>query len=79
MRFSVWELLLIAVIVVVVFGTKKVRSLGADLGAAIKGFRSALSEADKDVQKEALDENAHKSSQLIDGEVVTKKDASEKA
>ena len=40
--FSVWELLLILAIVVLLFGTKKLKSLGTDLGSAIKGFRSEL-------------------------------------
>lgn len=79
MRFSIWELLVIAIIVALLFGTKKLRTLGADLGSAVKGFRSAMSEAEKEAQKDAIDETAPTSGQLIDGEVVTKKDASQKA
>ncbi len=44
--FSVWELLLILAIVVLLFGTKKLKSLGTDLGSAIKGFRSELGPAE---------------------------------
>jgi sec-independent protein translocase protein TatA len=77
MKFSIWELLVIALIVALLFGTKKLRTLGADLGSAVKGFRSAMSEADKDVQKESADESG--AGRVIDGEVVTKKDASQKA
>ena len=36
------------VIVIAIFGTKRLKSLGSDLGSAVKGFRSAMSEADKD-------------------------------
>jgi len=79
MRFSIWELLVIAIIVALLFGTKKLRTLGADLGSAVKGFRSAMSEAEKEAQKDAIDESTPKSGQLIDGEVVNKKDASQKA
>jgi sec-independent protein translocase protein TatA len=39
---SVWQLLIILAIVVMLFGTKRLRSLGSDLGSAIKGFRSSM-------------------------------------
>jgi TatA/E family protein of Tat protein translocase len=42
MHFSVTELLLIAFIAIVLFGTKKVRSLGGDVGAAVRDFRRAM-------------------------------------
>ena len=49
---SVWQLLIILLIVMMLFGTKRLRGLGSDLGAAIKGFRSSVSadseKADKD-------------------------------
>ena len=41
---SVWQLLIIAVIVVLLFGTKKLRNLGGDLGSAIKGFKNAVTD-----------------------------------
>jgi sec-independent protein translocase protein TatA len=41
------QLLIVLVIVLAIFGTKRLRSLGSDLGSAVKGFRSAVSEADK--------------------------------
>lgn len=40
---SIWQLLIILAIVVMLFGTKRLRSLGSDLGAAVKGFRSTMS------------------------------------
>lgn len=43
---SVWQLLIIAVIVALLFGTKKLRGMGSDLGGAIKGFKKALNEDD---------------------------------
>lgn len=43
-----WELLLVLLIVLAIFGTKRLRTLGSDLGSAVKGFRSAVSDADKD-------------------------------
>jgi sec-independent protein translocase protein TatA len=39
---SIWQLLIIAIIVVLLFGTKKLRNLGGDLGSAIKGFKNAV-------------------------------------
>jgi sec-independent protein translocase protein TatA len=45
-NISPGSLLLILVIVLVIFGTKKLRNLGSDLGGAVKGFRSAMNEAE---------------------------------
>ncbi len=41
---SVWQLLIILAIVVMLFGTKRLRTLGSDLGSAVKGFRKSMSE-----------------------------------
>lgn len=41
---SIWQLLIIVAIVVLLFGTKKLRTLGSDLGASVKGFKKAMSE-----------------------------------
>lgn len=41
---SIWQLLIIAVIVILLFGTKKLRNMGTDLGSAVKGFKKAVSE-----------------------------------
>jgi len=41
---GIWQLLIVAVIVILVFGTKKLRGIGSDLGGAIKGFKKAVSE-----------------------------------
>lgn len=45
---SIWQLLIVLAIVVMVFGTKRLRNLGGDLGSAIKGFRSAMREGDRE-------------------------------
>lgn len=44
---GIWQLVVIAVIVVLLFGTKKLGSIGSDLGASIKGFKKAMSDDDK--------------------------------
>lgn len=41
---GIWQLVIVAVIVVLLFGTKKLRNLGGDLGSAVKGFKSAIGE-----------------------------------
>ena len=46
---GIWQLLIILLIVFMLFGTKKLRSLGSDLGGALKGFRSAMKD-EKDEQ-----------------------------
>jgi len=49
---SIWSLLLILVIVLLLFGTKKLRNIGGDLGGAIKGFKSAMNEGEKGKDKD---------------------------
>ena len=44
---GIWQLVIILVIILLVFGTKKLKNLGGDLGGAIKGFKSAMDEGDK--------------------------------
>ena len=46
------QLLIVLVIVLAIFGTKRLRTLGSDLGSAVKGFRSAVSEADQDTAEQ---------------------------
>ena len=52
---SIWQLLIIAVIIVLLFGTKKLRGVGSDLGSAVKGFKKAISDEDtaKDAKNDA--------------------------
>ena len=45
---SIWQLLIILVIVVLLFGTKRLKGIGTDLGGAIKGFKKAVTEEEKD-------------------------------
>jgi sec-independent protein translocase protein TatA len=49
--FSIWHWLIVLVIVLVVFGTKKLRGAGGDLGAAVKNFKSAMNEGEASTQK----------------------------
>lgn len=52
---SIWQLLIIAVIVILLFGTKKLRNLGGDLGSAVKGFKNAVTDEDA-AKKEQLEQ-----------------------
>ena len=50
---SIWQLLIILVIVIMIFGTKRLKSLGSDLGGAVKGFRKSLQENPSDEAESA--------------------------
>ena len=68
---GVTELLIILAIVLLLFGPKRIKTLGSDLGSAIKGFRSAVKEEDK---KPAVESNEE--SQIIEGELKQQKQTS---
>ncbi len=75
---SVWQLLIILLIVLVLFGAKKLRTLGGDLGSAVKGFRNAMKEGEeeenaKNAAKPQLDQQDK--GQVIDVEVSQQKEA----
>ena len=44
---SIWQLLIILAIVIMLFGTKRLRTLGTDLGSAVKGFRKSIADDDQ--------------------------------
>ena len=46
MGISIWQLLIVLVIIVLLFGTKKLRNIGSDLGGAIKSFRQSMREGE---------------------------------
>jgi sec-independent protein translocase protein TatA len=50
MGFNIWNVLIVLLIVILLFGTKKLRNVGGDLGSALKGFKKALND---DEQKTA--------------------------
>ncbi len=64
--FSIWHWLIVLAIVVLVFGTKKLRNVGSDVGGAVKNFKDAMKE-EKDTPK--LDASA---AQTVEGEVTQK-------
>ena len=50
-EISITKLLVVAALIILVFGTKKLRTLGGDLGSAIKGFKKAMNEDDDSAKK----------------------------
>jgi sec-independent protein translocase protein TatA len=51
--FSIWHWLIVLLIVVMVFGTKKLKNMGSDLGGAVKGFKDGMKDGAADADKPA--------------------------
>ena len=67
---SIWSLLLILLIVVLLFGTKKLRNMGGDLGTALKNFKSAMSQGEDEKPAEpAKLEREDSSGTVLQGDV----------
>ncbi|WMC10792.1 Sec-independent protein translocase subunit TatA [Oceanimonas pelagia] len=64
---SIWQLLIVVLIVVLLFGTKKLRGMGSDLGSAVKGFKKAMSD----------DEQGKKDADFEQQKLADKKDQAE--
>ena len=71
--FSIWHWLIVLVIVLVIFGTKKLKNVGSDLGSAVKGFKDGMKSGDE----QATATPPQVTGQTIDAEV--KKESSSKA
>jgi sec-independent protein translocase protein TatA len=70
MGISIWQLLIILAIVLVLFGAKRLKNLGGDLGGAIKGFRQAMKEDDQAKGEEGKLED--RPGRVINGGVTSK-------
>ncbi len=77
MGIGIWELLIILAIVLVIFGAKKLRNLGGDLGGAIKNFKHSMKEGEEEGRSPDRPADSPKISdnggRVIDAEVVKKK------
>ena len=63
---SIWQLLIVLVIIILLFGTKKLRSLGGDLGSAIKSFKQSVREGeDTDSNDTAIDKQSNTSESKV--------------
>jgi sec-independent protein translocase protein TatA len=67
--FSIWHWLIVLLVVVLIFGTKKLGNLGSDLGKAVKGFKEGV-KSDDEKEQEKLETAA--TSQTVEGEVKEK-------
>ena len=69
MGISIWQLLIVLGIIILLFGTKKLRNLGGDLGSAINSFKKAVKTGEQDADKslESKDED-----KVIEAEVTSK-------
>lgn len=70
---SIWQLLIILVIVLLLFGTKRLRNLGGDLGNAVKGFKKAMGDEEKNADK-APEKLEQADDKVIDGEATREKE-----
>lgn len=50
---SIWQLLIILAIVIMIFGTKRLKNIGTDLGGAVKGFRDSMTDEEKKLEEQA--------------------------
>jgi sec-independent protein translocase protein TatA len=64
--FSIWHWLIVLLVVILIFGTKKLRNMGSDLGGAVKGFKEGM-RTDDDAAKQLKAEE-----KVIEGEVKSK-------
>jgi sec-independent protein translocase protein TatA len=73
--FSIWHWLIVLLIVVMVFGTKKLKNIGSDLGGAVKGFKDGLKEGEQSADEPAAkvtQETARVTKETIDVEARQK-------
>ena len=64
---SIWHWLIVLVVVVLIFGTKKLRNMGGDLGGAVKGFKEGMKSSEEEAPKQV-----QQGGQTIEGEVKDK-------
>jgi sec-independent protein translocase protein TatA len=72
--FSIWHWVVVLLIVVLIFGTKKLKNIGADLGGAVRGFKEGMREPEKPAEA-----TAQLTGQTIDAEALEKSDTKAKA
>ena len=72
--FSIWHWLIVLLIVVMVFGTKKLKNLGSDLGGAVKGFKDGMKQGESDETPEQVAQATptEKTAETIDVEAKAK-------
>lgn len=76
MGISIWQLLIILAIVLLLFGAKRLRNVGSDLGSAVKGFKNAMNEEES--KKEDPSRLKKDEGDVIEGEVTSKTTSGDK-
>ncbi len=76
MGISIWQLLILLAVVILIFGTKKLKNVGGDLGSAIKGFKSAVKDGDEKAKtdKVSQDDGDSMNKESVKKESVKKED-----
>ena len=69
--FSIWHWLIVLLVVILIFGTKKLRKMGSDLGGAMKGFKEGM-RSDPEVVRDDTQKQVEQGGQTIEGEVKDK-------
>lgn len=72
---SIWQLLIVLLIVVLIFGTKKLKNMGGDLGSAVKSFKDSMAQGKDEAEKETseeIDQLENKASEAVDKTSVDK-------
>lgn len=67
--FSIWHWLIVLVIVMLIFGTKKLRNMGSDLGGAVRGFKDGMREGGSDKGADAPPHSPQVTGKTVEGEV----------
>ena len=70
--FSIWHWLIVLLVVLLIFGTKKLRNMGSDLGGAVRGFKDGMKSADDEKTTAKIESSSAGQGQTIDGEVKDK-------
>lgn len=81
MGISIWQLLIVLVIIILLFGTKKLRNIGADLGEGIKNFRNSVKEGEGEADTATTESKEPpprvtkvEDDDIIEGEVTSKQE-----
>ena len=75
---SLWQLLIILLIVVLIFGTKRLKTIGSDLGGAVKGFRKAMDDGEKET-KQIPEQDSSKPDAQFEEQAETRNETGHKA
>jgi sec-independent protein translocase protein TatA len=73
---SIWQLLIVLAIVILLFGTKKLKNIGSDLGGAVKGFKGAMKDAQDATKDESPEKLEKADDSVIEGESTKEKEKS---